>query len=244
MCGRYSLAPAEFSQLRLSFQVEAELELKPRYNISPTWAPGYEPPIVFETKEAGRQIALARWWLIPSSWSRPLSALPAAFNARSEELGRKPFWSGSFETRRCLVPTTGWREFDGPRGQRRAFQFHYDHALFAFAGLWDRWTSPEGESVQSFAIVTVAANDMVSPVHDRMPLCLDPVLYDLWLDPGVSGARAFAAAVAPQASIAPKSSLAPAAALSVYEADARGNDSRLEGPECIAPAATGQLALF
>jgi putative SOS response-associated peptidase YedK len=163
---------------------------------------------VFETKEAGRQIALARWWLIPSSWSRPLCALPAAFNARSEELGRKPFWSGSFETRRCLVPTTGWREFDGPRGQRRAFQFHYDHALFAFAGLWDRWTSPEGESVQSFAIVTVAANDMVSPVHDRMPLCLDPASTTCGSIPA-SRARARSPRRWRPGSIAPKSGLAP-----------------------------------
>jgi putative SOS response-associated peptidase YedK len=230
MCGRYSLAPAEFSQLKLLFHVDAKLELSPRYNIAPTWAPGYEPPVVFETQQAGRQVALARWWMIPSNWSRPLNALPASFNARSEEIERKPFWSGSFESRRCLVPTTGWREFNGARGQRRAFQFHYGHDLFAFAGIWDRWTSPEGEQVQSFAIVTVAANDVVRPIHDRMPLCIDPDLYDLWLDPGVSGVRALAAA------------RAPPRALAVYEADARGNDIRVEGPEAIAPAQ--QLGLF
>jgi putative SOS response-associated peptidase YedK len=232
MCGRYSLAPAEFSQLRLSFQVEAKFELSPRYNIAPTWSPGYEPPVVFETHEGGRQIALARWWMIPASWARPLAALPAAFNARAEELERKPFWSRSLESRRCLVPTTGWREFNGPRGQRRAFQFHYDHGLFAFAGLWDLWSSPQGEAVQSFSIVTVAANNMVSPVHDRMPLCVDPALYRLWLDPEVTGSTALAAV------------RAPVAPLSMYEADARGNDVRVEGPECIAPAPARQLGLF
>jgi putative SOS response-associated peptidase YedK len=232
MCGRYSLAPAEFSQLRLTFQVEAKLELSARYNIAPTWSPGHEPPIVFETQQGGRQLALARWWMIPERWARPLSALPAAFNARSEELGQKPFWSRSLETRRCLVPVTGWREFEGPRGQRRAFQFHYDHGLFAFAGLWDRWTSPEGGLVQSFAIVTVAANDLVRPIHDRMPLCVDPALYSAWLDPRVPGAQALAA-VRP-----------PAGALAVYEADPRGNDVRREGPECISPVQTRQLGLF
>ena len=232
MCGRYSLAPAEFSQLRLQFQVEAQFELSPRYNISPTWAPGYEPPIVVHSHEAGRQLALARWWLIPGSWSRPLNALPTSFNARSEELSSKPFFARSFQSRRCLVPSTGWREFNGPRGQRRAFQFHYDHALFAFAGLWDTWVSPEGQAVQSFAIVTVAANDMVSPVHDRMPLCVDPAHYELWLDPAVPGEQALA------------SVRAPAAPLALYEADALGNDSRREGPECIAPARAQQLGLF
>src|SRR6185436_11568355 len=90
MCGRYSLAPAEFSQLKLLFHVEARLELSPRYNIAPTWTPGYEPPVVFETAQSGRQVALARWWMIPSNWSRPLKALPASFNARSEEMERKP----------------------------------------------------------------------------------------------------------------------------------------------------------
>jgi putative SOS response-associated peptidase YedK len=234
MCGRYSLASAdaEFSQLRLTFQVEARLELTPRYNIAPTWAPGYEPPIVFQTREAGRQLALARWWMIPGNWARPLNALPASFNARSEEIEQKPFWSRSFESRRCLVPSTGWSEFNGPRGQRRAFQFHYDHGLFALAGVWDRWTSPGGEEVQSFAIVTVAANDIVSPVHDRMPLCVDPALYGVWLDPELSGAKALAA-VRP-----------PPATLAVYEADALGNDIRREGPECIAPVKARQLGLF
>ncbi len=232
MCGRYSLAPAEFSQLRLQFAVEAQFELSQRYNIAPTWAPGYEPPIVVQSPEAGRQLALARWWLIPSSWSRPLNALPTSFNARAEELASKPFWARSFESRRCLVPATGWREFSGPRGQRRAYQFHYDHALFAFAGLWDTWLSPEGQAVRSFAIVTVAANEMVSSVHDRMPLCVDPAAYGVWLDPSVPGERALA------------SVRSPAAPLASYEADALGNDSRREGPECIAPARTQQLGLF
>lgn len=232
MCGRYSLAPAEFSQLRLQFHIEVPFELSQRYNISPTWAPGHEAPIVVHSPEAGRQLALARWWLIPSGWSRPLKALPTSFNARAEELPSKPFFASSLSARRCLVPTTGWREFSGPRGQRRAFQFHYDHTLFAFAGLWDTWVSPEGQAVQSFAIVTVAANEAVSPVHDRMPLCLDPSLYGAWLDPSLPGEQALAAA------------RAPAAPLALYEADALGNDSRREGPECIAPARTQQLGLF
>lgn len=232
MCGRYSLAPIEFSQLRLHFRVDVPVELAPRYNIAPTWAPGYEPPIVFQTEQGGRQLALARWWMIPSTWRRPLSALPAAFNARSEEIAQKPFWSRSFESRRCLVPATGWREFDGPRAARQPHQFHYDHALFAFAGLWDTWSSPEGEEVQSFAIVTVAANDLVSPIHDRMPLAVDPEFYDLWLDPGVRGEDALAR-------LRP-----PATALTVYESDPLGNDSRREGPECIAPASRRQLGLF
>jgi putative SOS response-associated peptidase YedK len=232
MCGRYSLAPAEFSQLRLQFRVEAQIELIPRYNVAPTWSPGHEPPIILQAEPGGRQLALARWWMIPAGWQRPLRALPAAFNARSEELANKPFWSKSFEARRCLVPATGWREFNGPRSERRAFQFHYEHALFAFAGLWDLWRSPDGDEVRSFAIVTVAATDMVRPIHDRMPLVVDPAFHELWLDPGVGGERALA-------QVRP-----PPQPLAHYEADTWGNDSRREGPECIAPARRSQLGLF
>lgn len=236
MCGRYSLSPEEFSEIQLAFDVEvgseARAALRPRYNIAPTWAPGHEPPIVFSNAAGRRELGLGRWWLIPSSWKRPLKALPTAFNARAEELGSKPFWSRSFESRRCLVPTTGWREFQGPSGQRRAYQFNYGHELFAFAGVWDCWSSPEGQEVRSFAIVTVAANDLVRTIHDRMPLCVGPGSYELWLDPSVSGVDALAALRLPEP------------VLSYYEADARGNDVRLEGPECIAPARVSQLGLF
>ena len=233
MCGRYSLAPDEFSQIQLQFRVEARFEIAPRYNIAPTWAPGYEPPIIFQPRDAELQLGLARWWMIPSTWQRPLNALPTAFNARAEELGQKPFWAQSFDARRCLIPATGWREFRGPSGQRQAFQFHHDHGLFAFAGVWDLWSSADGEQVQSFAIVTVAANDMVRPIHDRMPLCVDPACYSEWLDPDVPGARALASV---RRTSDPR--------LAYYEADPKGNDSRLEGPECIAPRRVQQLGLF
>jgi len=235
MCGRYSLAPAEFSQIRIEFQVEAQFELSPRYNIAPTWSPGYEPPVLLQAPSGGREIALARWWMIPAAWRKPLTALPTSFNARAEDLAKKPFWSRSFERRRCLVPSTGWREFRGPAGHREAFQFHYDHALFAFAGLWDEWVAPGGDTVRSFAIVTVAANDMVAPIHDRMPLRVAPEFYAAWLDPELAGGPALEAV---------RSAPLPGAPLSYYQANPKGNNVRLEGPECILPVATEQLGLF
>lgn len=234
MCGRYSLASEEFSEIQLEFALDAgpEVTARPRYNIAPSWAPGHEPQIVFLNDAGRRELGAARWWLIPSSWKRPLEMLPTAFNARAEELGSKAFWSRSFDTRRCLVPATGWREFRGPSGQRQAFQFHYEHGLFAFAGVWDHWLSPAGAGVRSFAILTLAANAIVSPIHDRMPLSVDPASYATWLDPSVAGAEALASLRARQGG------------LSCYEADARGNDVRVEGPECIAPARAAQLSLF
>jgi putative SOS response-associated peptidase YedK len=233
MCGRYSLSPAEFSEIQLAFDVSSALELAPRYNIAPTWSPGHEPPIVRVDSSGRRQLELARWWMIPSYWKRPLKVLPTAFNARVEELASKRFWSRSFESRRCLVPATGWREFTGPSGRRQPHHFHFDHRSFAFAGIWDEWAAPTGESVRSFAIVTVPANDIVAPIHDRMPLCLDPAAYALWLDPSVPGAQALEAARG--------ATLPP---LAHYATDPAGNDVRREGPEVIAPARERQLDLF
>jgi putative SOS response-associated peptidase YedK len=233
MCGRYSLAPGEFSEIQLEFQVQAALELEPRYNIAPTWSPGYEPPVVLSNTSGERELVLARWWLVPASWRRPLKLLPTAFNARAEELGSKRFWSKSFEARRCLVPATGWREFTGPSKQRQPHHFHYGERLFAFAGIWDEWLSPEGDPVRSFAIITVPANDAVVSVHDRMPLAVPPELYGAWLDPGKPGAQVLASVRAE-----------PAPELVHYETDPAGNDVRREGPAVIAPLRRRQLSLF
>lgn len=234
MCGRYSLAPAEFSEIQLEFQVAGvEEQLAPRYNIAPSSRPGHEPPIVVREPGGERQLRLARWWLIPAFWRRPLQALPTSFNARAEELASKRFWASAFDTRRCLVPATGWREFTGLAGQRRPHHFHYEHRLFAFAGIWDEWLSPEGLSVRSFAIVTVPANEVVSSVHDRMPLRVEPECHARWLDPEIPGVEALESA---------RAALAPP--LSGHECDPAGNDVRREGPQVIAPVRQRQLDLF
>lgn len=234
MCGRYSLNQTEFSEIQLEFQLPSvEATMLPRFNIAPSSAAGHEPPIVLADPNGERRLKLARWWLIPSSWQRPLRYLPTTFNARAEELGSKRFWAQSFDARRCLVPATGWREFAGPAGQRQPHHFHYDHRLFAFAGIWDEWVSPEGAVVLSFAIITVPANDVVSPVHDRMPLRVESECYASWLDGGVPGAEALALVRA-----------AAAPALLEYESDPAGNDVRREGPSVIAPRRRRQLDLF
>ncbi len=243
MCGRYSLAPGEFSEIQLEFKVDVARALEPRYNIAPTWAPGHEPPVVLVNSSGQTELDVARWWMIPAYWKRPLKALPTAFNARAEELADKRFWSRSFDARRCLVPATGWREFTGPGGQRQPHHFHYDHGLFAFAGVWDEWRSPEGDGVRSFAIVTVAANAIVAPIHDRMPLRVEPGAYAEWLDPSVAGARALDTVVQAAARGAAGGSSPPAPLLH-YEADPAGNDVRREGPAVITPVRAKQLGLF
>src|SRR5688572_6085139 len=160
MCGRYT-NDAEFSEIRLVFNAEP-FELlgawKPTYNINPTYGPGFEHLIVVPGG-GGRQIRAARWWTIPRCWKPPLKSLPTSFNARLEDIATKPFWRESLKSRRCIVPSTGWREFTGERGKKQPHHFQLPDGLFGFAGLWSTWTSPDGEVVDSFAIVTGKPNE-------------------------------------------------------------------------------------
>lgn len=214
------------SEIKLELKVE-QLEIfrefRPVYNIAPTYGPGYEQPFVLDTREGQRALRLGRWWMIPHYWSKPLKTLPAAFNARAEDLIKKPFWRDAFQRHRCLVPATGWREFRPERGKKQPYQFRLEQRVFAFAGLWSRWTSPDGELVESFAIVTTAPSAKAAEYHDRMPLVLPPELYDAWLDRESDGTAVLSEACA-------RSLQLP---LEVYPSNPIGNSSRFEGPEVV-----------
>lgn len=216
------------SEIKLELEVE-QLEMfrefQPVYNIAPSYGSGYEQLFVVKTREGKRALRLGRWWMIPHYWSKPLKSLPAAFNARAEDLPNKPFWRDAFQRHRCLVPATGWREFRPERGKKQPYQFRLERRLFAFAGLWSRWTSPDGELVESFAIVTTAPSAKAAQYHDRMPLVLAPELYDGWLDRAADGAAILSEACA-------RSLQLP---LEVYATNPVGNNSRFEGPEVVEP---------
>lgn len=226
MCGRFS-QEAELSEIKLVLKVE-QLEMfrefRPLYNIAPSHGGGFEQAFVMRSREGQRALRLGRWWMIPHFWSKPLKALPAAFNARAEELENKAFWRGAFERYRCLVPATGWREFRAERGKKQPYQFRLEQRTFAFAGLWSRWTSPDGELVDSFAIVTTAPSPQAAEFHDRMPLVLPADLHERWLDPTQAGAALLSEACA-------RSLKLP---LEIYPCDPRGNNVQFEGPEVVA----------
>jgi putative SOS response-associated peptidase YedK len=224
MCGRYT-DHGELSDIRLAFDVD-QLELfrewKPTFNITPSYGPGFEQLFVVRTREGVRQLKLGRFWLIPPTWKQPLKELPTTFNARAEELAAKPFWRDAFATRRCLVPATGWREFRGQAGKKQPYHFHFDHQLFAFAGLHSTWISPEGEAVDSFAIVTTEPSPLAATIHDRMPLVLGREHQAAWLevdDPASVLALARAASFT--------------LPLEVYASDPIGNNGRYEGPRVL-----------
>jgi putative SOS response-associated peptidase YedK len=227
MCGRYT-NDAELSDIRLTFEVE-QVELfrdwKPTFNVTPSYGPGFEQLVVVRTKDGVRTLRLGRFWLIPPKWVKPLKDLPTAFNARAEDIEKKGLWREPFRTGRCLIPATGWREFKGPRGEKQPYHFHTGKRLFAFAGVSSRWTSPEGEVADTFAIITTVANQAVAGVHDRMPLVLPRESYTKWLDPDEDGSRLLREACDASLSLP----------LDVYPSDPIANSSQYEGPRAIEP---------
>lgn len=231
MCGRYTNR-AEFSDIRLHFRVE-QLELfrdwRPAYNIAPSFGPGFEQLIVLGRRDGAapslrRVLRLARWWLIPPQWRKPLHQLPTTFNARAEDVATKRWFREPFRSTRCLVPATGWREFHGKPGAKQPYHFHLNGELFAFAGLWSRWEA--GGGVDTFTVLTTEPHPVAAAVHDRMPLVLTPDLYDAWLDPDERD---------PEGVLRRAVESVRALPLEVYASDPVGNRTGVEGPEVIAP---------
>jgi len=173
MCGRFSLTTAIDRLLpRLGTSLpEGLLEhYAPRRRI----APG-EPVLVLRQEHGRIGTALMLWGLLPE-WSRDPLAGPRPFNARSETVAEKASFRGPWRHRRCLLPSDGFLE-KGRLIRRR------DRAPFWLAGLWDRWIGPEGSEVESCCVLTTAANGLIRPLHDRMPVILPDGLEQAWLSP-------------------------------------------------------------
>lgn len=176
MCGRYTLAtPGD--ELAEVFGLEESVELSPRFNI----APSQEAPVVRSTAPGRRRLARCRWGLVPH-WADDPAAGPRSINARSETVAGKPAFRDSFRHRRCLVVGDGFYEWKGVDGHKQPYYFSLPSGdVFAMAGVWDRWSRREAP-VESFAILTTAANREVAAVHDRMPLILPAESWSVWLD--------------------------------------------------------------
>ena len=183
MCARYSLITPVVEIVRL-FNLPLDTAPRaPRYNIAPT----QQVPVVVSAP-GGRALRDLRWGLIPF-WAKDASK--PMINARSETAAEKPTFRGSMRHRRCLVPADGFYEWQGPAGKKQPFLFSPPGGgPLAFAGLWERWTGSDGAPLDTFAILTTAANAVVAPVHDRMPVILPPDAWAAWLDPATTDAAA------------------------------------------------------
>lgn len=235
MCGRYRLARnkqllAEYFDTNFD-----DLDWEPRYNLAPT-----QPVLVVRQERVGEKsrASLMRWGLIPSR-TGDLKSAPLMINARAETAMSKPSFRDPLQRRRCLIPADGfyeWARYGLAEKTKQPFCFEIgNREVFAFAGLWDSWRCPEGGVLESCAILTTTANDLLADMHDRMPVILSRKQYSCWLDPRVEDAEQILTLVAPfQASLMRRH---PVSTLVNYVAN--------DGPECSAlaelPGATPSL---
>ncbi|MGQ0633101.1 MAG: SOS response-associated peptidase [Planctomycetaceae bacterium] len=217
MCGRYNLrTPA--AALAEIFRALDPPEISPRFNIAPT------QQVLIVRQDDRRAFAQVRWGLIPP-WAKDEKGGPPLINARAETVRDKPAFRHAFERQRCLIPADGFYEWQKLGKAKQPFHIAMrDKKPFAFAGLWERWTHGP-QPVDSCTIVTTTANDLLRPLHDRMPVIVAPAEYDTWL----AGAPDDAARL-----LIPY----PAEALRASAVGLTVNNARNETPECIEPLAS------
>src|SRR5512136_1289526 len=177
MCGRFTLV-SPYVAVTERFHAAAPLDLRPRYNI----APGQDVFCVIRDGE--NRIERLRWGLIPF-WAKDPAIGNRLINARAETVAEKPSFKSAFAKRRCLVVADGFYEWR-PAGKRKVpvYICLKSKKPFGFAGLYETWKTPEGNELRTCTIVTTEANDLVRPIHDRMPVILSGGVEDRWLDPG------------------------------------------------------------
>lgn len=219
MCGRYAITTAPEAMRRLFGYLEMP-NFPARYNIAPT-----QPIPIVRFVEGKRQFALVRWGLLPP-WVKDPKIFTLLINARGETVNDKPAFKNAMKRRRCLIPVDGFYEWKRDGAVKRPHYIHRkDGAPFAFAGLWETWMGPNGEELETAAIVTTSANQLLAPIHDRMPVILEPDAYETWLDTANVDAKAAAALIAP----------AQNEFFEAYEISPLVNRVANDGPELQAP---------
>ena len=143
----------------------------------------------------------------------------------------KSMWRSAFQSNRCLEPANGWRDFKHHKGQKAPYYFHFNHSLFAFAGLCSQWQLPNGDNVDSFAIITTDANSSTSSIHDRVPLMVPATSYDDWLSN----------AMAPTELLDDVCASSRGSKVESYPCDPIANDARYEGPFAAAKASHNRV---
>jgi putative SOS response-associated peptidase YedK len=191
MCGRYAIITAPEAIRRL-FGYHERPNFPARYNVAPT-----QPIPIVRLQSGQRHFALVRWGLVPA-WVKDPKTFTLVINARGESVLDKPAFRNAMKRRRCLVPADGFYEWKRTGDAKQPYFVRLrSGAPFAFAGLWETWTGPNGEEMDTAAIVTTAANRTIADIHDRMPVMLTPDAFDLWLDCDRVDDRTAAAAIAP-----------------------------------------------
>jgi putative SOS response-associated peptidase YedK len=191
MCGRYLITSTP-EAIRALFRYPEQPNFPARYNIAPT-----QPVPIVRLWEGKRQFALVRWGLIPS-WVKDPKTFSLLINARGESVVDKPAFRAAMKRRRCLIPADGFYEWQADGARKRPFAVvPAAGGPIAFAGLWETWTGPNGEEVETAAIITTDASNTLRHIHHRMPVVIAPEAFDMWLDCEVVDAKIAAAMLAP-----------------------------------------------
>ncbi|BDI19573.1 DUF159 family protein [Nostoc cf. commune SO-36] len=221
MCGRFTLNQSA-EALSQVFHVESVPDIAAQHNIAPTQM---VVTVLQNPENKKRELKQLHWGLIPS-WAKDAGMGAKLINARAETVSEKPSFRSAFKHRRCLVVADGFYEWQRQQGKKQPFYFRLqDEQPFGFAGLWEKWRSPSNEEIISCTILTTAANELLQPIHERMPVILEPQDYDLWLDSQVETPQTLQQLLRPY----------PASAMTAYPVSTLVNNSRHNSLECIIP---------
>jgi len=206
----FSLTPAE------GFAVS---RIEPRFNIAPT-----QPVLAVRQQSGTRQLSQLQWGLIPF-WAKEPGIGSRMINARAETVSSKPSFRAAFRSRRCLILANGfyeWQKRDS--GNKQPFHIQMtDGKPFAFAGLWEQWISNTGDTIESCCIITTTPNELMSGIHDRMPVILHDEHFDQWIDPAEQDVQVLQDLLGPY----------PADAMHAYRVATLVNNPRNETPDCL-----------
>ena len=219
MCGRFYL-DVQADELAEYFDLPTLPNLTPRYNIAPS-----QDVTAIRVGEQGREWMSLHWGLIPF-WAKDKKIAYRTINARAETADTKPSFRAAFKHRRCLIPASGFFEWVPGKDGKQPYCIHpKESKLFAFAGLYEHWQNTAGETIDSCTILVTEANAVVAPVHDRMPVILQPSDFALWLDPETSDAGQLKSLLKPY----------PDQQTDLYPVSRHVNNPRNDDAECIKP---------
>lgn len=218
MCGRFTLI--DFEEIAERFQISDDsVELKPRYNI----APSQKVPVILN--QDSNSLAFFQWGLIPS-WAKDPAIGNKIINARVETIDEKPAFKSLLQQKRCLIPADGFYEWKGSGTLKRPYRIALkNNRLFSFAGLWDSWSSPTGEVINSCTVITTTSNKLLETIHTRMPVILTPEQEKLWLDPKITDIQFLKSLLQPF----------PSDLMSAYEVSKMVNSPKYDLPDCVEP---------
>ncbi len=223
MCGRFTLA-TNLGTIAKHFGVSAfpeELGHVPRYNIAPTQT------VIVVSDDGTRHFTQMRWGLIPT-WAKDQAIGNRMLNARAETVATKPAFRAALRKRRCLIPADGFYEWHQRGRGKQPFRIVLkSQEPFGFAGLWETWTPPEGKEIRTCTIITTEANELLKPIHDRMPVILTRQAEAIWLDPTIQD----------PAQLLPLLTPYPAHEMTAYAVSTKLNNPTNDSAECIEPVA-------